>query len=289
MSNIVPLKQCDPRWASKKLGNKTLCQIGCTCTALAMLGGITPDRVVDNADFTPEGAIYWQSLNRLGFTFHWRGYAYENEKVLGAIEKYGACLVEVLHPSGIKHWVLFIGNKKMLDPLTGKEEATSKYPNLTGYCILEAPVQKPEDSELVWLRKENGQLSKDLYDLELKYKALDGTIKEKNDDIRQLTESSESWQKEASSANANLRISLKKQGELEGKITSLEKKITKLEKELKKVTKERNDYRRRYEDKKNLSVDEQTSLQLAEILFNRLYTRMKFFFVKKSVDSPNTK
>ena len=283
MSSLTPLKQTDPRWKDKKLGNKTIGQIGCAVVCVAMLGGITPDRVVDNADFTPEGAIYWQSLNRLGFTFHWRGYTYENEKVLGAIEKYGACLVEVLHPSGIKHWVLFIGDKKMIDPLSGKVEATSKYPNMTGYCILEAPVQKPEDSELVWLRKE-------LAEFRIKYASLEATIAEKNRAISQLTENEKKWQKEASVANVNLRISLEKQVELEKEIASLQRKTVKLEGELEEMTKDRNGYRGRYEDKKANSVDEQTSLQLAEILFNRLYTRIKSLLVKaESSDTPNVK
>ncbi len=33
----------------------------------------------------------------------------------------------VKHPSGFNHFVLYIGNGKMVDPLTGREENTSKY------------------------------------------------------------------------------------------------------------------------------------------------------------------
>jgi uncharacterized coiled-coil protein SlyX len=136
---MTPLKQCDPRWGSKKLGNSNLCNIGCTCTCLAMLAGTTPDKIVDEAQFTSGGAIYWQSLKSLKFI--WRGYSYDNAKVLQAIKDYGGCLVEVSMPQapGGKHWVLFIGDGKMNDPLTGKNENTSKY-TPTGYCVLE-PLQ----------------------------------------------------------------------------------------------------------------------------------------------------
>jgi hypothetical protein len=141
---IKPLKQCDPRWGSKKLGNSNVASIGCTVTCCAMLAGTTPDKIVDEAQFTSGGAIYWQTLKSLKFI--WRGYTYENTKVLQAIKDYGGCLVEVSMPQapGGKHWVLFIGDGKMNDPLTGKTESTSKY-TPTGYCILE-PLQTNNDT-----------------------------------------------------------------------------------------------------------------------------------------------
>jgi len=143
---MTPLKQCDPRWGSKKLGNSTICNIGCTVTSIAMLSGTTPDKIVDQADFTSYGAILWQSLSKANIKFHWRGYTYENDKVAEAITNYGGCLVEVSMPQayGGKHWVLFIGNKQMADPITGKLEATSKY-TPTGYCVLE-PLQTTNDN-----------------------------------------------------------------------------------------------------------------------------------------------
>jgi hypothetical protein len=136
---ITPLKQSDPRWGSKKLGTGTIADRGCTVTCCAMLSGTTPDKIVDEANFTTAGAILWASLKSLKFI--WRGYTYENDKVLQAIKDYGGCLVEVSMPQapGGKHWVLFIGEGKMNDPLTGKTENTSKY-TPTGYCILE-PLQ----------------------------------------------------------------------------------------------------------------------------------------------------
>lgn len=134
---MIKLRQTDQRWASYPLGNSIIGLIGCTVTCAAMTIDSTPDKVVDACKFTPNGSIYWHSLIKVGLKFIWRGWKYENDKVKKAIVDYGFCLVEVLHPSGIKHWVLFIGGGKMIDPLTGRECLTSKYPKLTGYSILE--------------------------------------------------------------------------------------------------------------------------------------------------------
>ena len=48
----------------------------------------------------------------------------------------GIVMVEVNAASigAVKHWVLFVGRQKMIDPWTGTTESTSKYP-LTGYSI----------------------------------------------------------------------------------------------------------------------------------------------------------
>lgn len=141
---ITPLKQSDPRWATKKLGTGNIADRGCVVVCLAMLASTTPDKIVDEANFTSGGAILWASLKSLKFI--WRGYTYENDKVLQAIKDYKGCLVEVSMPQapGGKHWVLFIGDGKMNDPLTGKTESTSKY-TPTGYCILE-PLQTNNDT-----------------------------------------------------------------------------------------------------------------------------------------------
>jgi hypothetical protein len=140
---FTPLSQKDPRWASKKLGTGTIKDRGCTVTALAMLAGTTPDKIVDEAGFTDSGAIYWQTLKSLRFI--WRGYTYEDDKVLEAIKIYGGCLVEVSSPNapGGKHWVLAIGNGRILDPIDGKEKPFSTY-SPTGYCVLE-PLQIEPD------------------------------------------------------------------------------------------------------------------------------------------------
>jgi tetratricopeptide (TPR) repeat protein len=133
------------------------------------------------------------------------------------------------------------------------------------------------------------ELKRELEELRVKYAQIEATVAEKNEAIRQLTENEQKWQKEAKSANDNLGKVLEERGELEKIIASLERKIDKLEKELAEMEKEKNNNWQLYKKALEGQTDKQTSLQLAEILFNRLYTRMKFFFVKKSVDSPNTK
>jgi DNA repair exonuclease SbcCD ATPase subunit len=136
---------------------------------------------------------------------------------------------------------------------------------------------------------ETEQLRKELEELKIEYASLEATITEKNQAISQLTENEKKWQKEAKSANDNLGKVLEEKGELEKTIASLERKVEKLEKEFGDMEKEKNANWQLYKKALESQTDKQTSLQLVETLFNRLYTRMKFFFVKKSVDSPNTK
>ena len=173
-----PLKQTDPRWANKKLGNSNLGKIGCVCTCAAMAAGTTPDKVVDACDFTPNGEIYWTSLAKIGLSFVWRGYKYSNSEVLKYIADCGFCLVEVLHPSGIKHWILAIGGGKILDPLTGRECSLSKYKNLTGFCSLKKIKQEePMPDALQECLKQHGELVDELTELKEEHEKCSDNLK----------------------------------------------------------------------------------------------------------------
>ena len=174
-----PLKQTDPRWANKKLGNSNLGKIGCVCTCAAMAAGTTPDKVVDACDFTPTGEIYWTSLAKIGLSFVWRGYKYSNSEVLKYIADCGFCLVEVLHPSGIKHWILAIGGGKILDPLTGRECSLSKYKNLTGFCSLKNIKQEETMPDaLQECLKQHGELVDELTELKEEHEKCSDNLKE---------------------------------------------------------------------------------------------------------------
>jgi hypothetical protein len=62
--------------------------------------------------------------------FVWRSYVYDNNAVLSQIKRNGFCLVEAKRRfTGSKHWVVFIGNKRLLDPQTGTERSTGVYNN----------------------------------------------------------------------------------------------------------------------------------------------------------------
>ncbi len=140
------LSQRDSRWQNILLGTsqKTIGSHGCVITCLAMLAGTTPDVVnekLKNAGgYAQTNLIIWTKIKEAfpNLEFEWRGYGYDNDRVKKAIEDHGGCLVEVsgARIGGGKHWVLFIGDGKMIDPWTGVEKSTSWYGNPTGYAII---------------------------------------------------------------------------------------------------------------------------------------------------------
>lgn len=126
-------------------------KIGCTTTDLAMFleifgYNLTPPQVEEamtkvggylyvrdqNGRLQPTGLIIWSKIEKAfpKVKFVYRYYSYNNSKVLSLIRRGLPVLVEVRHPSGIKHWVLFIGDQKAIDPLSGSIISTSKYPVL---------------------------------------------------------------------------------------------------------------------------------------------------------------
>ena len=135
--------QRDIRWFWKKVNYNYFGRIGCTVTALTSLlfvagYDLTPPQVAEKLRAVKafQGDLLIWSRVHLAFPklkFVWRGYKYENSKVKESIEKKTPVLVEVLL-SGSRHWVLFLGDQKMMDPWTGKVESTSKYP-LIGYSL----------------------------------------------------------------------------------------------------------------------------------------------------------
>lgn len=162
--NYNPLSQRDSRWANTLLGDSNTSTIGgygCTITCITVMynayagTNLTPADV--NSRMKDEGAfqndlVLWDKVGKAlpGLKFEWRGYNYENDKVAANLP----CLVQVDFDGRIatpndKHWVLYIGNKRMVDPWTGHEIDTSKYPIATGYAIFsfknpDQPIQTGE-------------------------------------------------------------------------------------------------------------------------------------------------
>ena len=140
---MTPLNQRDLRWSKQQLGtsNTTIGSHGCTITCIAMLVGTTPDVV--NKELKRVGGyangnlVIWSKVP-VAFpqlTFVKRVNSYNNADVLANLP----CLVEVDFDSSPvtfgNHWVLFIGNKRLLDPWTGQNRPTSSYPILKGYSV----------------------------------------------------------------------------------------------------------------------------------------------------------
>src|SRR3990167_1070359 len=159
---MIPLSQRDSRWKNITLGKSlsTIGDYGCTITCLSMVLGINPD--VFNEKFKAVSGydvdkVIW---SRVSLAFPElkhieRSKTYNNEKVKAAIERNGFCLVEVDFDGKISspadmHWVVYLGNQRMLDPWTGVEKATSYYPLVKGYSIFDkvavsAPPTSPSD------------------------------------------------------------------------------------------------------------------------------------------------
>jgi hypothetical protein len=162
--NVLPLKQGDKRWASKYVGfgRETFAKVGCTVTDITCMinylakADYTPDQINDRlkefnafSDGKTLGTGNLVVWSRVCMAFPFlkfvkRSYNYETWSHNAEVSVYVYALkipvlVEVYVPQGAnrtKHWVLFIGNRKAIDPLTGTIVSTGKYPT-TGYSLFQ--------------------------------------------------------------------------------------------------------------------------------------------------------
>lgn len=140
--------QTDKRWKSDKMGktNNNVGGFGCLMSDVGMVVGKNPgetNKLFNGAGvYNAAGLVLWDRIHQvLPLQFIARVREYDNSKVLDAIKNYGFCLVEVDFDGKPEtqrdtHWVIFIGNKRMINPLGGVEQPNSKYPVLKGYAVL---------------------------------------------------------------------------------------------------------------------------------------------------------
>lgn len=158
---MTPRSQRNPQWVNIKLGtgstNKsTIGSHGCTITCVGMAADLNPDevnqRLINKNGYaahkdTPQtvNLIIWskivEAIPWLKFADNGRGYSYDDARVKAAISKNGFCLVAVngtpIGGAAVDgHWVLAIGNGKILDPWDGKEKAFTSY-SPTGFSIID--------------------------------------------------------------------------------------------------------------------------------------------------------
>lgn len=138
---MILLSQHDGRWKDAKLGNSdlTMGSSGCLVTDLGMITENLPTTVnkklLDAKGFLGP-LVIWSRIQSAypKLKFVWRSYSYNNTSVLNQIQRNGFCLVEATHRfKKCKHWVLFIGNRRLIDPETGTERSTAVYNSLTWY------------------------------------------------------------------------------------------------------------------------------------------------------------
>lgn len=143
------LSQRDPRWKDLKLGysDTTIGQFGCTITALSIILGSTPDvvnlRIKAVNGYAEGNLVIWDKLEEAfpGIKIK-RVWSYDNADVLANVPN---VLVEVDGKpiGGYRHWVVFIGNKKMIDPWDGLEKSTTSYNSPLSYCVVLGKWNKP--------------------------------------------------------------------------------------------------------------------------------------------------
>lgn len=292
---MTPLSQRDVRWKDIKIGKSTssIGNYGCTLTCLAMLAGTTPDVV--NTELTRVGGflvnrIIWQKINEtnlpLEFPDMGRAYAYDNDRVLEAINKNGGCLVEVdfdgiISTPNDRHWVLYIGNQRCIDPWTGNEVATSKYPLRKGFCVInikEVDMLSDEQKRILDfigdrsegdVREAFGALA-DLKLLQDKVKQTETEMNSLKQQIGELTNSvkslSESLEAEKISLD-NYQTVLKTAN---SKIVNLEKQLETKVAEVEAVREVSNKYQRLYKEALANSVDKISAGELFKLLVNKL-------------------
>ena len=150
MINVPIYAQRDTRWGNNKLGfsNYLLKDKGCLVTALASFvssvyqQNITPDLTNNKlkaAGAFSGGLLYWSKVPTAFPKFKWvkRVRGYNNAEVSTYVyTKKIPVLVEVNAWSigAPIHWVLFLGDRKMMDPWAGSIQSTAKYPP-TGYAL----------------------------------------------------------------------------------------------------------------------------------------------------------
>lgn len=147
---VIQYNQRDSRWRYEKLGysTKSIGGYGCTLTCLASMISYVYGREINPSEVNKKlkevGGFYGALVvwSKVGIAFpkvSWikRGYNYSNVDV--AFNVYVRGVPTPVEVNGAKigayrHWILFIGGGKALDPWTGQIISTSYYP-LTGYSL----------------------------------------------------------------------------------------------------------------------------------------------------------
>lgn len=144
--------QLDRRWKNTLLGDSKTATIGtdgCTVTSLTNLlnrvfglnlkpTDVNSELQNKKAFLDKTGLIIWSRVQLAFPQLKWiyRDYNYNNIRVSHYVYlKRLPVLVEV-NNHGTKHWLLFIGSQRLIDPLDGKMYSTNKYP-LTGDSVFD--------------------------------------------------------------------------------------------------------------------------------------------------------
>lgn len=148
MITVPLLSQRDPRWANIKLGYgvPTIGQSGCIITCLTSLSGGN-DVAKTNSDFMKYGAYsqgnltYWVNvplaLRNLNFVYRYN--YYDNNIVSDYVYNKKIPVIVQVNAAPIggsgDHYVLYVGDHKLMDPWTGTIRLTSDFPAQKGFIL----------------------------------------------------------------------------------------------------------------------------------------------------------
>lgn len=110
--NVPNFKQMDERWADVIIGQsgKTMAQIGCATTAIAMMESFRTGTVIDprgmsqKLTYTPSGSVYWPSHYRVVTSV--AGYL---EGIYDQLSRGKPVLLGCRNSAGKQHWVVVMG------------------------------------------------------------------------------------------------------------------------------------------------------------------------------------
>lgn len=110
--DVPNFKQMDERWKDVRIGQsgKTMAQIGCATTAIAMMESkrtnsvITPPDMAKNLTYTPTGSVYWPAHYRV--TADASGYL---AKIYDLLRQGKPVLLGCRNSAGKQHWVVVTG------------------------------------------------------------------------------------------------------------------------------------------------------------------------------------
>ena len=110
--NVPNFKQTDSRWADTLIGNsgKTMAQIGCATTAVAMMESartgttVYPDEMAKSLRYTPDGSLYWPG----NYTAVTEGSGYLSA-VYARLKAGKPVLFGARNSYGKQHWVVITG------------------------------------------------------------------------------------------------------------------------------------------------------------------------------------
>lgn len=122
--SVPSFKQTDSRWADVKIGSsgKTIAQIGCATTAIAMMESyrtgsvIYPDVMSKKLSYSSSGSVYWPAHYKVDMSSS--GYL---SKIYNLLRQGKPVLLGAKNSYGTQHWVVITGYKGSASSLTAND------------------------------------------------------------------------------------------------------------------------------------------------------------------------